>query len=110
MENMDNTSMAYKEGRYPEVFEAARSNKLRPSDMVEYRKSLDRLRDLQRGIKYETEKARRKALEEGRAEGRAEGERESLIRNVRRMREKGLDNEYISDLLNQPLTIILSIV
>ena len=70
---MDNTSLAYREGRYPEVFEAARSSQLRPSDIVEYRKSLDRLRDIQRGIKYETENARRKALEEGRAEGRAEG-------------------------------------
>ncbi|MDE7419764.1 MAG: Rpn family recombination-promoting nuclease/putative transposase [Muribaculaceae bacterium] len=78
MENMDNTSMAYKEGRYPEIFEAARSSRLRPSDMVEYRKSLDRLRDLQRGIKYETENARRKALEEGRAEGRAEGMAEGM--------------------------------
>ncbi|MDE5586366.1 MAG: Rpn family recombination-promoting nuclease/putative transposase, partial [Muribaculaceae bacterium] len=78
MENMDDTSVAYKEGRYPEVFEAARSSRLRPSDIVEYRKSLDRLRDIQRGIKYETENARRKALEEGRAEGRAEASAEEI--------------------------------
>lgn len=93
MENMDNTSVAYKEGRYPEVFEAARSNKLRPSDMVEYRKSLDRLRDLQRGIKYETENARRKALEEGRAKGRAEGRAEGMAEGLEIGEAKGKNAE-----------------
>ena len=72
MDNMDMTSTAYSEGRYNDVFEAAKSNRLRPEDMVEYRKSLDRLHDLQRGIKYETERARREGRAEGLAEGRAE--------------------------------------
>ena len=89
MEHMDNTSLAYREGRYPEVFEAARSSQLRPSDIVEYRKSLDRLRDIQRGIKYETENARRKALEEGRAEGLAEGLAEGRAEGLAEGRAEG---------------------
>ena len=51
MDNMDSSSSAYRDGRYSDVFEAARSNRLRPDDMVEYRKSLDRLRDNPKGYK-----------------------------------------------------------
>ena len=96
MDNMDSSSSAYREGRYTDVFEAARSNRLRPDDMVEYRKSLDRLRDIQRGIKYETENARRKALEEGRAEGRAEGRMAEKIEIARKMISSGINTEMIS--------------
>ena len=116
MENMDDTSVAYKEGRYPEVFDAARSSRLRPSDIVEYRKSLDRLRDIQRGIKYETENARRKALEEGRpeglaegraegqaegraeglAEGRAEGRAEAIAEKISKAKEIGISDDVIA--------------
>ena len=104
MENMDDTSVAYKEGRYPEVFEAAKSSRLRPSDIVEYRKSLDRLRDIQRGIKYETENARRKALEEGRAEGlaeglaegRAEGWAEAIAEKIKKAKEIGISDDVIA--------------
>ena len=86
---MDSSPSAYRDGRYTDVFEAARSNRLRPDDMVEYRKSLDRLRDIQRGIKYETENARRKALEEGRAEEK--------IEIARKMISSGINTEMISD-------------
>ena len=92
MENMDETSVAYKEGRYSEVFEAAKSSRLRPSDIVEYRKSLDRLHDIQRGIKYETENARRKALEEGRAEGRAE----AIAEKIKKAKEIGISDDVIA--------------
>ena len=74
------------------MFEAARSSLLRPSDIVEYRKSLDRLRDIQRGIKYETENARRKALEEGRAEGRAE----AIAEKIKKAKEIGISDDVIA--------------
>lgn len=74
------------------MFEAARSSRLRPSDIVEYRKSLDRLRDIQRGIKYETENARRKALEEGRAEGRAE----AIAEKIKKAKEIGISDDVIA--------------
>ena len=104
MDHMDSTSAAYREGRYTDVFEAARSNRLRPDDMVEYRKSLDRLRDIQRGIEYETENARRKALAEGHAEGlaqglaegRAEGRAEEKSDLARKMLASGLTVQMIS--------------
>ena len=74
------------------MFEAAKSSRLRPSDIVEYRKSLDRLRDIQRGIKYETENARRKALEEGRAEGRAE----AIAEKIKKAKEIGISDDVIA--------------
>lgn len=58
---MDNTSLAYTEGRYADVFEAARSNRLRGDDVIEYSKSLEKLRDLKKGIQQATEEAREKA-------------------------------------------------
>ena len=60
--------------------------------MVEYRKSLDRLHDIQRGIKYETENARRKALEEGRAEGRAE----AIAEKIKKAKEIGISDDVIA--------------
>ena len=74
------------------MFEAAKSSRLRPSDIVEYRKSLDRLRDIQRGIKYETENACRKALEEGRAEGRAE----AIAEKIKKAKEIGISDDVIA--------------
>ena len=83
MESMDNTSLAYQEGNFTEIFDAARSNRLRDEEIVAYSQSLEKLRDTQLGIKYAADRAsaeaRAKALAEGRAEGRAE-ERESSIR------------------------------
>ena len=78
------------------MFEAAKSSRLRPSDIVEYRKSLDRLRDIQRGIKYETENARRKALEEGLAEGRAEGRAEAIAEKIKKAKEIGISDDVIA--------------
>ena len=82
------------------MFEAAKSSRLRPSDIVEYRKSLDRLRDIQRGIKYETENARRKALEEGRAEGLAEGlaegRAEAIAEKIKKAKEIGISDDVIA--------------
>lgn len=101
MENMDSTSLAYREGKYPEVFEAARSSRLRPADMVEYRKSLDRLRDYQRGLEYAVKNARREASEEARAEGLAEGRAEGIEmerrQSIRTMLALGISPEKIAE-------------
>lgn len=82
MDKMDMNSIAYKEGRYKEMFEAARINTLNEDNAVRYSDSLTKLQDIQRGIKYEallaSEEARAKGLEEGMAKGRAEGMAEGL--------------------------------
>ena len=81
MDNMDSTSLAYREGRFTEIFEAARSSRLRKEDIIPYSQSLEKLRDTQRGIQYATdlarEEARAKGLAEGRADGLAEGGEEA---------------------------------
>ena len=77
MDRMDVNSIAYKEGRYKDMFEAARINTLNEDNAVRYSDSLTKLRDVQRGMVYHahiaSEEARAKALVEGRAQGIAEG-------------------------------------
>ena len=74
MELMDNTSLAYKEGRFAEIFEAARSNRLREEEKIAYSQSLEKLRDTQAGIRFAADRAR----EEGEARGKAEERRNSI--------------------------------
>lgn len=107
MDKMDINSIAYKEGRYKDMFEAARINTLNEDNAVRYSDSLTKLRDIQRGIKYEamiaSEDARAKALEEGRAkglaegraEGRAEGEMEEKFKTAKIMLGMNLPKEVI---------------
>ena len=107
MDKMDNNSVAYKEGRYKDMFEAARINSLRDDEVIRYSDSLEKLRETQAGIKYEammaSREARAKALEEGhaqglaegRAEGRAEGEREEKMKTAKIMWSMGLPKETI---------------
>lgn len=78
---------------------------LTPEQRDDYEAALMRIRDDNAILVT----AKEKAMAEGRAEGRAEGEKISLIRNVKRMRDKGLDDNVIADLLNQTLDIIASI-
>lgn len=104
---MDNNSIAYKEGRYKDMFEAARINSLKEEEYIRYSDSLEKLRETQAGIKYEammaSREARAKALEEGRAEGRAEGrvegraegEKEEKIKTARIMWSMGLPKDTI---------------
>ena len=73
MELMDNTSLAYREGRFAEIFEAARSNRLREEEKIAYSQSLEKLRDTQAGIRFASDKAREEGRIEGEAKGRAEG-------------------------------------
>lgn len=94
MEQMDMTSPAYKEGRYPEFFEAARSNNLTQHEVVAYSQSLEKLRETQAGYRYAADRAREEGLEKGREEGREEG----ILSIVRIMRAKGLDDMTICNL------------
>ena len=100
MENMDSTSVAYNDGKYAEIFNAARSNNLRECEYVEYSKSLERLRDIKDGLAYAEEKARErereKALAEGRAVGRAEGRAEEKKEIARNMLKCGIAVEFIA--------------
>ncbi|MDE6653466.1 MAG: Rpn family recombination-promoting nuclease/putative transposase [Muribaculaceae bacterium] len=125
MDNMDSASTAYREGKYAEVFDAARSNNLRPDDMVEYSKSLDKLRDIQRGIKYEAERASKKAMEEGRAKGIAEGRAKGIAEGrakgiaegraeekiviAKNMRSSGINADIIAACTGLSITEILSL-
>ena len=111
MDRMDVNSIAYKEGRYKDMFEAARINTLNEDNAVRYSDSLTKLRDVQRGMVYHahiaSEEARAKALVEGRAqgiaegrvqgiaEGRAEGEREEKIKTAKIMLSMNLPKDTI---------------
>ena len=61
---MDNTSLAYREENYRDLFRAARSSELDGADIVRYSESLQALRDNQRGIEYAAWKAREEGREE----------------------------------------------
>ena len=103
MDKLDNNSIAYKEGRYKDMFEASRINSLREEEYIRYSDSLEKLRETQAGIKYEammaSREARAKALEEGRAEGRAEGkaqgEKEEKLKTAKIMWSMGLPKDTI---------------
>lgn len=118
MDNMDNTSIAYREGRYRDIFNAARSNTLNPEEIVAYSQSLEKLRDTRAGILFAADKARAegraegiaegmaKGIAEGRAEGRAEGEKNKLKQIVVALRHRGYDDIVIADMLNEPVDAI----
>ena len=108
MENMDSTSVAYNDGKYAEIFNAARSNNLRECEYVEYSKSLERLRDIKDGLAYAEEKARErerekalaegmeKGLAEGMEKGLAEGRAEEKKEIARNMLKCGIAVEFIA--------------
>lgn len=79
MEDMDSTSLAYREGHYADIFEAARSSRLKDDEKIAYSQSLEKLRDTRLGITFAADKARAEGREEGRAEGKSE-ERKNSIR------------------------------
>lgn len=82
---------------------------LTPEQRDDYEAALMRIRDDNAILVTAKEKAMAEGRAEGHAQGRAEGEKINLIRNVKRMRDKGLDDNVIADLLNQTLDIIASI-
>lgn len=94
MENMDNTSLAYREGRYPEIFDAARSNQLKKDEVILYSQSLQKLRDTQRGIQYAADRA----AESARAEGEAKGRADTLREKAEEARKLGLPEDMIRHL------------
>lgn len=93
MEDMDSTSLAYREGNYADIFEAARSSRLRDEEKIAYSQSLEKLRDTRRGITFAADKAR----EEGRAEGRAEGRDEERLNSIHIMLSLGVAPEVIAE-------------
>ena len=89
---MDNTSLAYREGKYSVIFEAAKSNTLREDEMVAYSQSLEKLRDTQLGIQYAAKQAAKEASAKARAEGRAE----EKLKIAKNMLTKGMGKEDIA--------------
>ena len=100
MDNMDSTSLAYREGRFAEIFEAARSNRLREDEKVAYSQSLEKLRDTQAGITFAADRAREEGEAKGRAEGRAEGEAigraEGVASVAVNLLRRGLDVDFVA--------------
>ena len=92
---MDSTSLAYREGRFAEIFEAARSNRLKADEKIAYSQSLEKLRDTQAGIQFAADRARA----EGEAKGRAEGVA-SVALNLLRL---GLDADFIASATGLPI-------
>ena len=99
---MDSTSVAYRQGHFAEIFEAARSSRLKDEEKVAYSQSLDKLRDTQAGIRFAADKAR----EEGRAEGEARGILMSMIKIAKKMKAMGSSVEEIAALTDLPVAEI----
>lgn len=99
---MDNTSLAYREGNFADIFEAARSNRLREDETIAYSQSLEKLRDTQKGILFAAERAREEGWEQGRAEGRetgyAEGREKALRELALKMLRTGLNPNFIQEM------------
>ncbi len=95
---MDNTSLAYREGKFADIFEAARSSRLRDEEKVAYSQSLEKLRDTQKGILFAAERAREEGKEAGYAEGRAEGRVEGLRESAIKMLKAGVDVDFIQEM------------
>ena len=102
IERMDSTSVAYRQGHFAEIFEAARSSRLKDEEKVAYSQSLDKLRDTQAGIRFAADKAR----EEGRAEGEARGIQMSMIKIAKKMKAMGSSVEEIAALTDLPVAEI----
>ncbi len=102
MDKMESTSLAYREGKFTEIFEAARSSRLRDDQIVDYSKSLERLRDTQKGMEFIAAKERAA----GREEGKAEGEKDAMIRVAQKMKAKGSSIEDIIALTDLTLSEI----
>ena len=86
---MDNPSLAYREGHFPKIFDAARSNRLSQVETIRYSDSLQKLRDTQAGIAFTAKKNREEGIEIGIAK-----EREKSI-NI--MASLGIAPETIAD-------------
>ena len=96
-----------------EIFEAARSNRLREEEKIAYSQSLEKLRDTQAGIRFAADKAREEGRAEGEAKGRAEGEakgraegRAEVAVNLLR---RGLDVEFVAGATGLPVERILEL-
>ena len=96
---MDSTSLAYREGRFAEIFEAARSNRLKADEKIAYSQSLEKLRDTQAGIQFAADRAR----EEGRAEGEAIGRAEGVASVALNLLRRGLDADFIASATGLPI-------
>lgn len=100
MDKMDSTSTAYREGNFTEIFDAARSSRLRKDDIIPYSQSLQKLRDTQRGIQYAAELAAEQAAERAakraRADALVEGREEERKEIARRMLQMGVPPHTVS--------------
>lgn len=109
MENMNNASLAYQEGNFTEIFDAARSSHLKKDDIILYSQSLEAFRETQRGIQYAADRAREQGRMEGRMEGREE-ERRRIIGIALKAKKKGIYSiDQISDLTGLSVDFIESL-
>lgn len=110
---MNNASLAYQEGNFTEIFDAARSSHLKKDDIILYSQSLEAFRETQRGIQYAADRAREQGRMEGRMEGREEGreeERRRIIGIALKAKKKGIYSiDQISDLTGLSVDFIESL-
>ncbi len=86
---MNNTSLAYREGNFNEIFDAARSSRLSKDDIIPQRQSLEYLRDQQRALEY----AKEEYFEKGR-----EVERVTVARKLKDMHMSDKDIMQVTGL------------
>lgn len=91
MEHMNNTSLAYREGNFKEIFDAARSSRLNKDDIIPYRQSLEYLRDQQRAIEY----AKEENFEKGMAKGMAKGHEKAQLEMARKLKDMHMSDKDI---------------
>jgi len=71
---------------------------LNPSELYDYRESQKDYWDMY----AVTETAEKKGRAEGLAEGRAEGRAEGILQTAKNMKQKGLDDQLISEITGLP--------
>ena len=103
MDKMDTMSLAYIEGKYAEVFEAARSTNLKDTETIAYSQSLDKLNETIAGFRYAKEEGIKLGKAEGKAEGRAEGRAAAIAEKTRLAREIGVSEDIIAKLFGSEM-------
>lgn len=102
MEDLNMDSLAYIEGRYAEIFEAARSSAFGENDTIAYSQSLEKLRETQAGFRYAADEALKKGeaigMAKGEAIGIAKGEAIGLQKTAKEMLKRGIDMALISEI------------
>ncbi len=98
MQDMKKDSIPYREGQYPEMFEAAESDTMAQEDVVAYSASLAKLRDDELSLQYAATLAEERGLKLGEERGLKRGEYEASVRIAKAMLASGIELEEVERL------------